>query len=157
MLWGQSLIVSHWSTIPSMTFNHQIVFKILTKITGPWNTGQWPVYILWGHSLCHTVRSITPSMTFNTPGNVVRDNQKLCKGNLYGSTRPGLMASENCKQTGRCTHFLNLLTLFQLDFVISGNVVLNNFHFCTKQKKVWTWKDKWPIFNLINPEQGVVG
>ena len=23
-------------------------------------------------------------MTLNTPGNVVRGNQKLCKGNLYG-------------------------------------------------------------------------
>ena len=40
-----------------------------------------------------------------------------------------------CKQTGRCSHFLNLLTHLQLDFGKSDNVVLNNFRFCTKQNK----------------------
>ena len=73
--------------------------------------------------------------SFVTPGNVVRGNQKLWKGNPYGSTRPWLTASEKCKQTGRCSHFLNLLTLLQLDFGKSSNVGLNNFLFCTKPER----------------------
>ena len=52
----RSIFVSHWSIIPSMTFLHQIIFKILSKITDPWNIGQWSTYILWGQSLCHTDR-----------------------------------------------------------------------------------------------------
>ena len=60
------------------------------------------------------------------------------------------------KQTGKCSYFLNILTRLQLDLGTSGNVVLNNFHFCTR-KNGWTWKCNKPIFNLIYTEQGVVG
>ena len=48
------IFVSHWSIVPSMTFLHQIIFKILSKVTGPQNTGHWFVSH-W---------SIIPSMTF---------------------------------------------------------------------------------------------
>ena len=44
--------MSHWCIIQNMNymmFIHQIIFKILSKITGPWNT-----CILWGQSLCYT-------------------------------------------------------------------------------------------------------
>ena len=51
----------------------------------------------------------------------------------------------------------SILTCVQLELGKSGNVILNNFHFCTKEKNDWTWKCKQPIFNLIYPEQGVVG
>ena len=43
-----------WSIITSMTFLHQIVFKILSKVTGPWKLSHWPTYNSWGQSLCHT-------------------------------------------------------------------------------------------------------
>ena len=45
-----SIFVSHLSIIPSMTFIHQIVLKILNKIAGPWNIGHWPTYILLGQA-----------------------------------------------------------------------------------------------------------
>ena len=49
-----SIFVSHWFITLSVTFIHQIVFKIQSKITGPWNIGHWPIYILCSQSLCHT-------------------------------------------------------------------------------------------------------
>ena len=48
------IFVSHWSIIPSMTFLHQIVLKILSKITGLQTIRRWLTYILWVQSLCHT-------------------------------------------------------------------------------------------------------
>ena len=33
----RSIFVSHWSIIPTMMFIHQIILKILSKITRPWN------------------------------------------------------------------------------------------------------------------------
>ena len=42
----RSLFVSHWSIILTMTFLHQIVLKILGKITGPQNIGHWPTVTL---------------------------------------------------------------------------------------------------------------
>ena len=46
--------VSYWSIIQNIIFLHQTVFKILSKITGPWNIGHWPTGILWGQSLRQT-------------------------------------------------------------------------------------------------------
>ena len=48
------IFVSHWPNIPNMIFLNQIVAKILSKIAGPCNIGQWHTYILRGQSLCHT-------------------------------------------------------------------------------------------------------
>ena len=99
-----------------------------------WNTGShtWTEWTWLGHrywaSHAYALKTCMSEQIITvTPGNVVRGNQKLCKGNLYGSTRSWLTASEKCKQTGRCSYFLNLLTLLQLDFGKSGNVVLNKF------------------------------
>ena len=50
----RSIFVPNWSIITSMTFFHRIVFQDISKVTGPWNIGHWPIYILWGQSLCHT-------------------------------------------------------------------------------------------------------
>ena len=48
----RSILVSHWSIITSMTFLHQIVFKILSKPTRLQNIGHWPISTLKGQSLC---------------------------------------------------------------------------------------------------------
>ena len=50
----RSIFVSRWSIIPSMTFLHQIVLKVLSNITRPQNLGRWLTYMLWRQSLCHT-------------------------------------------------------------------------------------------------------
>ena len=50
----RSIFVSRWSIIPSKTFLHQIVLKILSNITRPQNLGCWLTYMLWRQSLCHT-------------------------------------------------------------------------------------------------------
>ena len=57
-----SIYVSHWSIIPTMMFIHQIILKILSKITRPWNIGHADLYLLWGQSLGHTV-SLSENMT----------------------------------------------------------------------------------------------
>ena len=44
------------------------------------------------------------------------------------------MAFEKGKHTGKCSYSRNILTRLQLDLGKSGNVVLNSFHFCTKEK-----------------------
>ena len=97
------------------------------------------------------------AVRFITPGNVVRGNKKLCKGNHYGCNRPWITALEKCKQTGECSFSCIILTRLQQDFGKSGSVVLKSIHFCTKEKTVGHGKDKRPIFNLFDPEQGVVG
>ena len=58
----RSIYVSHWCIIPTMMFIHQIILKILSKITRPWNIGHVDLYLLWGQSLGHTV-SLTENMT----------------------------------------------------------------------------------------------
>ena len=70
----------------------------------------------------------------NTPGNVVRGNQKLCQGNLYGCNRPWLTALDKCKQTGGCSCSCIILTRLQLDFGESGDVVKA---FISAPKKKW--------------------
>ena len=45
-------------------------------------------------------------------------------------------ALDKGKQTGKCSYSRNILTRLQLDLGESGNVGLNNFHFCTKEKVV---------------------
>ena len=51
----RSIYVTHWSIIPTMMFIHQIILKILSRITRPWNIGHIDLYLLWGQSLGHTV------------------------------------------------------------------------------------------------------
>ena len=53
----RSIFVSNSSIITNMIFLHQIV-KILSKVSGAWNIGHWPTYILWGH---YTKYDIPPS------------------------------------------------------------------------------------------------
>ena len=58
----RSMYVSHWSITPTMIFIHQIILKILSKITRPWNICHVDLYLLWGQSLGHTV-SLSENMT----------------------------------------------------------------------------------------------
>ena len=58
----RSIYVSHWSIIPIMMFIHQIILKILSKITRPWNIGHIDLYLLCGQSLGHTL-SLSENMT----------------------------------------------------------------------------------------------
>ena len=58
----RSIYVSHWSIIPTMMFIHQIILKILSKITRPCYIDYVDLYILWGQSLGHTV-SLSENMT----------------------------------------------------------------------------------------------
>ena len=53
----RSIFVSHWSFIPTMMFIYQIILKILSKITRPWNIGHVDLYLFWGQSLGHPVSS----------------------------------------------------------------------------------------------------
>ena len=56
------IYVLHWSIISTMMFIYQIILKIWSKITRPWNIGHVDLYLLWGHSLGHTV-SLSENMT----------------------------------------------------------------------------------------------
>ena len=67
------------------------------------NTDRWKaVLLLW---FLTVTCSCCPCFT---PGNVVRGNQKLCKGNLYGYNRPWLSALEKGKQAGECSYSRNI-------------------------------------------------
>ena len=57
----RSIFVPDWSTLPIMMFIHQIILKILNKITIPWNIGHVDLYLFWGQGLGHTF-----SLTENT-------------------------------------------------------------------------------------------
>ena len=59
----KSIFLPYWSIISSTKLLHQIVFKILSKITGLRNIGHWPTYIWWGQSLCH-INAISQNMMF---------------------------------------------------------------------------------------------
>ena len=51
----RSIYASHWSIIPTMMFIHQIILKILSKITRAWNICHVDLYLLWGQSLGQTI------------------------------------------------------------------------------------------------------
>ena len=50
----RSIFVSHWTIISIMMFIHQIILKILSQITRPWNIGHVDLYLFWSHGLGHT-------------------------------------------------------------------------------------------------------
>ena len=56
------IYVTHWSIIATMMFIHQIILKIFSKITRPWNIGHVDLYSLWGQCLGHTL-SLSENMT----------------------------------------------------------------------------------------------
>ena len=53
----RSMYVSQWCIIPTMMFIHQIILKILSKITRSWNVGHVDLHLLWSQNLGHTVSS----------------------------------------------------------------------------------------------------
>ena len=84
------MYVSHWPIIPTIMFIHQIILKILSKITRPWNIGHADLYLLWGQSLSHTV-SLSENITLMLVG-------WLCWGltsqsTIFQSYRDGAIAS----------------------------------------------------------------
>ena len=42
----RSIYMSHWSIMPTMMFIHQIILRILSKITSPWNIGHVDIFTL---------------------------------------------------------------------------------------------------------------
>ena len=90
----RSITVSHWSIIPTMLFIHQIILKILSKITRPWNIGHVDLYLFfWGQSLGHT-ESLSENMTLihqNSLGNI-RQNHWTMK---YRSQWPSVILRSN--------------------------------------------------------------
>ena len=95
----RSMYVSHWSIIATMMFIHQIILKILSKITRPWNTDHVDLYLLWSQSLGHTV-SLSENMTLmhqivleildkvTGPWNISHKNLHLFWGQTSGHTDP---------------------------------------------------------------------
>ena len=75
ILSGQ-LISLHGTSIPSMTFIHEIVFKMQDKITGPQNIGHIDLHIHLGQLWCN-MESI--SLVRVHPSNSLQDTkQNLC-------------------------------------------------------------------------------
>ena len=63
--WGQSLYHTDSISQVQLTLLHQIVFKILSLITGLRKLDHWlHTFISWGQSLCHTDALIIPNMMF---------------------------------------------------------------------------------------------
>ena len=58
----RSMFVRHWSITPTMMCIHQIILKILSKITRPWTIGHVDLYLFWGQSLGHNI-ALSKNMT----------------------------------------------------------------------------------------------
>ena len=95
----RSIFVSHWSITPNTIFLHQIILKILSKITRPLNIGHVDLYLIWGQSLCYTV-SLSENMTLirqivleiwgkiTRPWNIGHSDLPLFLGQMSGNTDP---------------------------------------------------------------------
>ena len=93
----KSMYVSHWSIIQTMMFIHQIILKILSKITRPWNIGHVDLYLLWGQSLGHTVSlSENDTHASNCLGDIRQSHWTM----KYRSHRPTFILRSNVRSYG---------------------------------------------------------
>ena len=90
----RSMYVSHWSIIPTMTFIHQIILKILSKITRPWNIGHVDIFTLRSKfgSHCLIIRKYDTHAS-NSLGNI-RQSHWIMK---YRSHRPIFILRSNVR------------------------------------------------------------
>ena len=86
----RSMYVSHWSIIPTMMFIHQIILKILSKITRPWNIGHVDIFTLRSHCLINWKYDTHAS---NSLGDI-RQSQWTIK---YRSYRPKFILRSNVR------------------------------------------------------------
>ena len=83
--------MTHWSIIPTMMFIHQIILKILSKITRPWNIGHDDLYLLWGQRLSRTVSLSENTHASNSVGYIWQNHWTM----KYRSHRPTLSLMSN--------------------------------------------------------------
>ena len=127
--YGQS--VSHWSIIPTMMFIHQIILKILSKITRPWNIGDVDLYLVRDQSLGHTV-SLSENMTLMHQI-VLRDIRQNHWTMKYRSYRPIFILRSNVGSNWPLIPKYDVYTSNSLQDVMQNH---------------WTMKyrSQWPIF-----------
>ena len=129
----RSNYVSHWSIIPTMMVIHQIILKILSKITRPWNIGHVDLHLLWGQSLGHTV-SLSENMTLMHQI-VLGDIRQSHWTMKYGSHRPTLILRLNVRS------YWPLIPKYDVHTSNSLQDIMQN-HWAIK------YRSQWPIFIL---------
>ena len=128
----RSISVSHWSIIPTMMVIHQIILKILSKITRPWNIGHVDLYLFWGQTGSHCLiiwkyDTLTP----NSLGNI-RQNHWTMK---YRSQWPTFILRSN---------------VWSYWLIIPNYDVHTSNNLQDIRQNQWTMKyrSQWPIFIL---------
>ena len=127
-----SMYVSHWSIIPTMMFIQQIILKILSKITRPWNIGHVDLYLLWGQSLGHTV-SLSENMTFMHQ--IVLEIWQSHWTMKYKSHRPTIILRSNVRS------YWPLMSKYDVHTSNSLQDVMQNH-------QIIKYRSQWPIFIL---------
>ena len=124
------MYVSHWSTIPSMMFIHQITLKILSKITRPWNIGHVDLYLLWFGSHCLIIWKYDTHAS-NSLGDIRQSHWTM----KYRSHRPTFVLRSNVRS------YWPLIPKY--DVRTSNNLQ-------DKMQNHWAikYRSQWPIFIL---------
>ena len=127
------IYVSHWSIIPTMMFIHQIILKILSKITSPWNIVHVDLYLFFRAkfgSHCLIIWKYDTHAS-NSLGDI-RQNHWTMK---YRSHRPTFIFRSNV------TSYWPITTKYYVHLSNSVQDVMQNH---------WTMKyrSQWPIFIL---------
>ena len=126
----RSIYVSHWSIIPTMMFIHQIILKMLSKITRPWNIGHVDLYLLWGQSLGQPV-SLSENMTLMQQRDI-RQNHWTMK---YRSHRPTFILRSNVGS------YWPIIPKYYV-------LISNSLQDVTQNHWNMKYRSQWPIFIL---------
>ena len=128
----RTIYVSHWSIIPNTMFIHQIILKILSKITRPWKIGHVDLYLLWGQSLGHTFSSSENMTLVHQIVLEIRQNHWTME---YRSQWPTLVLRSNVRS------YCPIIPKYYVHISNSLQDVMQNH---------WTMKywSQWPIFIL---------
>ena len=128
----RSMYVSHWSIIPTMMFIHQIILRILSKITRRWNIGHVDIFNLRSKfgSHCLIIWKYDTHAS-NSLGDIGQSHWTM----KYGSHRPIFILRTNVRSYWPLIPKYDVHTLNSLQ-----NITQN--HWAIK------YRSQWPIFIL---------
>ena len=128
----RSIYVSHWSIIPTMMFIHQIILKILSKITRPWNIGHVDIFTLRSklESHCLIIWKYDTHAS-NSLGDIRQSHWTM----KYTSHRPTFILRSNVRS------YWPLIPKYDVH-------ISNSLQDITQNHWVIKYRSQWPIFIL---------
>ena len=89
--------------------------------------------------------------SIDTPGNVVRSSQTLCKWNPYGSSRSWHSDLQTVNKQVKYSMDFMFCHFSQVAILKSGNVVPNSFHFYARLNEYGSGKSNGVFLNRFLP------